>query len=100
MKHHHKIRRSANDNKNCLTKPEKKDKYEAYQDDFAKDFPKGIATHFAFMQGSIVTDLERTIQNIAPPTTIVMAHYRVMQVVQFTPSLFCVLLRVGLEFVE
>ena len=31
------------------------------------------------MQGSIVTDLERTIQNIAPPTTIVMAHYRVMK---------------------
>jgi hypothetical protein len=57
----------------------KQDKYEAYQDDFAKDFPKGIAAHFAFLQGSIVTDLERTIQNIVPPTTNVMAHYRVMK---------------------
>ena len=41
----------------------KQDKYEAYQNVFAKDFPKGIAAHFAFLQGSIVTDLERTIQN-------------------------------------
>jgi len=57
----------------------KQDKYEAYQDDFAKDFPKGIAAHFAFLQGSIVTDLERTIQNISPPTTNVMAHYRAMK---------------------
>ena len=56
-----------------------KDKYEAYQDDFAKTFPKDIAAHFAFLQGSIVTDLERTIQNIAPPTTNVMAHFRVMK---------------------
>jgi hypothetical protein len=29
----------------------KQDKYEAYQNDFAKDFPKGIAAHFAFLQG-------------------------------------------------
>ena len=41
-----------------------KDKYdEAYQDDFAKDFLKDIAHHFAFLQGSIVTDLERTIEH-------------------------------------
>jgi hypothetical protein len=30
----------------------KQDKYEDYQDDFAKDIPKGIAAHFAFLQGS------------------------------------------------
>jgi hypothetical protein len=54
----------------------KQDKHEAYQDDFAKDFPKGIAAHFTFLQGSIVTDIEQTIQKISPPTINIMAHYR------------------------
>lgn len=57
----------------------REDKYEEYQDDFAKDFPKGISAHYAFLQESIVTDLERAIQNIIPPTTNVMTQYRVMK---------------------
>jgi len=38
----------------------REDKYEEYLDDFAKDYPKGIAAHYAFLQDSIVTDLSRT----------------------------------------
>jgi len=57
----------------------REDKYEEYLDDFAKDYPKGIAAHYAFLQDSIVTDLERTIQNLIPPTTDVRVKYRAMK---------------------
>jgi hypothetical protein len=57
----------------------RKDKYEEYRDLFAKDFPKGIAAHYQFLSQSIVTDLERAIENIIPPTTNVITHYRVMK---------------------
>ena len=57
----------------------REDKYEEYRDLFAKDFPKGIAAHYQFLSQSIVTDLERAIENIIPPTTNVMTHYRVMK---------------------
>jgi hypothetical protein len=57
----------------------REDKYEEYRDSFAKDFPKGIAAHYQFLSQSIVTDLERAIENIIPPTTNVMTHYRVMK---------------------
>ena len=57
----------------------KEDKYEEYRDNFAKDFPKGISAHYAFLSQSIITDLERTIENIIPPTTNIMTQYRVMK---------------------
>ena len=57
----------------------REDKYEEYRDLFAKDFPKGIAAHYQFLSQSIVTDLERAIENIIPPTTNVMTHYRFMK---------------------
>ena len=57
----------------------KEDKFEDYQDDFAKDFPKGIAAHYAYLSESIITDLERAILNILPPTTNVRIHYRTMK---------------------
>jgi hypothetical protein len=57
----------------------KEDKYEEYRDNFAKDFPKGISAHYAFLSQSIITDLERTIENIIPPTTNVITQYRVMK---------------------
>ena len=57
----------------------REDKFEEYRDLFAKDFPKGISAHYAFLSQSIITDLERAIQNITPPTTNVMIHYRVMK---------------------
>jgi hypothetical protein len=54
----------------------REDKFEEYRDLFAKDFPKGIAAHYL----SIITDLERAIENITPATTNVMTHYRVMKI--------------------
>ena len=57
----------------------KEDKYEEYRDNFAKDFPKGMSAHYAFLSQSIITDLERTLENIIPPTTNVMTQYRVMK---------------------
>ncbi len=57
----------------------REDKYEGYRDLFAKDFPKGIAAHHKFLSQSIITDLERAIENIIPPATNVMIHYRVMK---------------------
>ncbi len=57
----------------------KEDKYEEYRDNFARDFPKGISAHYAFLSQSIITDLERTIENITPPTTNVMTQYLVMK---------------------
>ena len=57
----------------------REDKYEEYRDLFAKDFPKGIAAHYQFLSQSIVTDLERAIENIIPPTTNVITHYRIMK---------------------
>ena len=57
----------------------REDKFEEYRDLFAKDFPKGISAHYAFLSQSIITDLERAIQNIIPPTTNVMIHYRAMK---------------------
>ena len=53
----------------------REDKFEEYRDFFAKDFPKGIAAHL-FLSQSIITDLERAIENITPPKTNVMIHYR------------------------
>jgi hypothetical protein len=57
----------------------REDKYEEYRDLFTKDFPKGIAAHYLFLSQSIITDLERAIENITPATTNVMTHYRVMK---------------------
>ena len=57
----------------------REDKFEEYRDLFAKDFPKGIPAHYAFLSQSIITDLERAVQNITPPTTNFMIHYRVMK---------------------
>ena len=57
----------------------REDKYEEYRDLFAKDFPKGIAAHYQFLSQSIITDLERAIENIIPPTTNVITHYRIMK---------------------
>ncbi len=57
----------------------REDKFEKYRDLFAKDFPKGISAHYAFLSQSIITDLERAVQKITPPTTNVMIHYRVMK---------------------
>jgi hypothetical protein len=53
-------------------KKKKEDTYEEYRDNFAKDFPKGISAYYAFLSQSIITDLERTIENIIPPTTNIM----------------------------
>ena len=57
----------------------REDKFEEYRDLFAKDFPKGISAHYAFLSQSIITDLERAVQNITPLTTNVMIHYRAMK---------------------
>jgi hypothetical protein len=61
------------------SRKKKEDKFEEYRDLFAKDFPKGMAAHYNFLSESIITDLERAIQNIIPPTSNVMTHYRVMK---------------------
>ena len=55
------------------SRKKKEDKFEKYRDHFAKDYPKGIAAHYFFLPESIITDLERSVQNI------VMMHYRVMK---------------------
>ena len=57
----------------------KEDKFEEYRDNFAKDFAKGISAHYAFLSQSIITVLERTIENITPPTNNAMIQYRVMK---------------------
>ena len=57
----------------------REDKYEEYRDLFAKYFPKGIAAHHKILTQSIITDLETAIENIIPPATNVMIHYRVMK---------------------
>jgi hypothetical protein len=57
----------------------KEDKFEEYRDLFARDFPKEMAAHYSFLTESIITDLERAIQNITPPTSNVMTHYHVMK---------------------
>ena len=61
------------------SRKKKEDKFEEYRDLFAKDFPKGMAAHYNFLTESIITDLERAIQNIVPSTSNVMTHYRVMK---------------------
>ena len=61
------------------SRKKKEDKFEEYRDHFAKDYPKGIAAHYFFLPESIITDLERSVQNIVPPTSNVMTHYRVMK---------------------
>ena len=62
------------------SRKKKEDKFEEYRDLlFAKDFPKGMAAHYNFLTESIITDLERAIQKIIPPTSNVMTHYRVMK---------------------
>jgi hypothetical protein len=38
-----------------------------------------MAAHYNFLTESIITDPERAIQNIIPPTSNVMTHYRVMK---------------------
>jgi hypothetical protein len=38
-----------------------------------------MAAHYNFLTESIITDLERAIQNITPPTSNVMTHYRIMK---------------------
>lgn len=38
-----------------------------------------ISAHYAFLEESIATDLERATQNITPLTANVMSHYRVMK---------------------
>ena len=57
----------------------REDKFEEYRDLFAKDFLKGIAAHYLFLSQSIITDLEHAIENITPPTTNVMIHYRAIK---------------------
>jgi hypothetical protein len=57
----------------------KEDRYEEYKDLFATDFPKAIAAVYSFLSQSIITDLERTLENISPPTTNVITLYRVMR---------------------
>ena len=58
----------------------REDKFEEYRDLFAKDFLKGIAAHYLYLSQSIITDLERAIENIVPATTNdVMTHYRVIK---------------------
>ena len=61
------------------SRKKREDKFEEYRDHFAKDYPKGIAAHYSFLSESIITDLERAVQNITPPTSNVMTHYRVMK---------------------
>ena len=60
-------------------KKKEEDKFEEHRDLFAKDFPKGMAAHYNFLTESIITDLERAIQNIILPTSNVMTHNRVMK---------------------
>jgi hypothetical protein len=61
------------------SRKKREDKFEGYRDHFAKDYPKSIAAHYFFLPKSIITDLERAVQNIMPPTSNVMTHYRVMK---------------------
>jgi hypothetical protein len=61
------------------SRKKKEDKFEEYRDHFVKDYPKGIAAYYFFLPESIITDLERSVQNIMPPTSNVMTHYRVMK---------------------
>jgi hypothetical protein len=60
-------------------KKKREDKFEEYRALFAKDFLKGIAAHYLFLSQSIITDLEHAIENITPPTTNVMIHYRAIK---------------------
>ena len=81
---HPKTKKRDRDNRNSSTSLERRgrkreDKFEEYRDHFAKDYPKGIAAHYFFLPESITTDLERAVQNIMPPTSNVMTHYRVMK---------------------
>ena len=46
----------------------KQDKYEAYQDDFAKDFPKGIAAHFARDPSSLTSNAQSKTSSHQQPT--------------------------------
>jgi hypothetical protein len=69
-------------NRSCSTNPERRRRTKSkntYRDLFAKDIPKGMAAHYNFLTESIITDLERAIQNITPPTSNVMTHYRAMK---------------------
>ena len=62
-----------------VARKKRENKYKEYGDLFKNKFPKGIAAHYQFLSQSIITDLERAIENIFPPTTSVMIHYRIMK---------------------
>ena len=72
-------KKNDKDNRSWLTKQEKRGRANMKNTGTSsqKIFPRGIAAHYQFLSQSIITDLERAIENIIPPTTNVMIHYRI-----------------------
>jgi hypothetical protein len=44
-------------------------RHSEYMDNLASDYPKATTAHYHFLSRQIITDLERHIENISPPTT-------------------------------
>ncbi len=54
-------------------------RHNEYKDKLASDYPKVTTAHYHFLSRQIITDLERQIENISPPTTDAGFHYRAMK---------------------
>jgi hypothetical protein len=54
-------------------------RHNEYKDKLASDYPKAMTAHNHFLSRQIITDLERHIENISPPTTDAGSHYRAMK---------------------
>ena len=54
-------------------------RHNEYKDKLASDYPKATTAHYHFLSRQIITDLERHIENISPPTTDAGSHYRAMK---------------------
>jgi hypothetical protein len=50
-------------------------RHNEYKDKLASDYPKATTVHYHFLSRQIITDLERHIENISPPTTDAGSHY-------------------------
>jgi hypothetical protein len=51
-------------------------RHNEYKNKLSSDYPKATTAHYYFLSRQIITDLERHIENISPPTTDAGAHYR------------------------
>ena len=54
-------------------------RHNEYKEKLTSDYPKATTAHYHFLSRQIITDLERHIENISPPTTDAGFYYRAMK---------------------